>query len=183
MNKIWYFLLLLMLGSCIKIKGELKGLYSYFDKTDKLYPGLLAKPSGNPVCSLIQAETPKVYIINGKQIHDCLARSENAALYFWQPLCHGEFCYAIDVVQRECNKKNLDLYIVSEYYDGESMNRQYTITHPIFGIDIKYYGSSLCDNYVPKFMEDVTGKKIRNVKFIVFKNGSVQRIFNRIEEL
>lgn len=177
-------LLLLSFCSCITIKGQLKGLYSYFDKTNRLYPGLLLNPGSETlVCGIEPTEQPKIVIVNGKQIKDCIAQSENAVFYFWSPLCTSEYCYAVDVVQRECTKKKLDLYVVAEYYDGNKMNMNYKTDHPIFGIDTKYYDSSVCDNYVPKFLKDLTGDKMRNVKFLKFKNGSIIHTFYRIEEL
>ncbi len=184
MKKIGVFLILLLSCSCITIKGELKGLYSYFNKTDKLYPGLLVRSSvALPVCDNLKNATPKIIIVNGNQLRKCLTQSTHAVLYVWQPLCSSELCYAINVVQRECTKKNIDLYIVSEYYDGPSMQQDYKIDRPIFGVDVDYYQSSLCDVYIPKFMRDITGTAARNNKFIEFKNGLLQRTFDRIEAL
>ena len=159
-------------------------MYSYYDKTNKQFPELLVSTKASePVCNIAVTSTPKIFIVNGKQIRDCMTKSNHAVFYFWKPLCTSELCYAVDVVQRECSKKNIDLYIVAEYYDGKTMQKRYTIDHPIFGIDTKYYRSSFCDTYVPRFIEDITGAPIRNIKFVEFKNGSIGRKFERLEDL
>ena len=184
MNRLYVLPVFLLCISCISFKGELKGLYSYYKKTNELYPDLLVKPDANDlVCGIAVTEKPQVYIVNGNQIRNCMVQSEHAILYFWSPLCSGEFCYAVNVVQRECNKRNIDLYIVSEYYDGNTMQETYNIGHPIFAIDTEYYRSGLCDRYVPKFMADLTGTAVRNIRFIEFKNSTVTRKFDRLEDL
>lgn len=178
------FIVLFFCCSCIGISGELKGLYSYQNKTNKLYPGLLViqQPDAQ-LCTISKTDIPQIIISNGKQLRECMMRSERAVLYVWQPLCSSEFCYAINVVQRECNKKNIDLYIVAEYYDGPTMNQDYQIERPLFGIDIDFYRSSLCDVYIPKFMNDLIGRSDRDNKFVEFRNGSYTRTFDRLEQL
>lgn len=80
--------LLFSTASCISIKApEIVGVVSKYKKTDKEYPGLLVKTNPNePVCNFPIAETPKVYIINGSQLKDCLADYKKAIVYIWDPV-------------------------------------------------------------------------------------------------
>ena len=184
MKKIVPLLLVLFCFSCVTFNAEFKGLYGYQDKTNKLYPGLLVRPNTDvQICNISKTDKPEVIISNGKQLRECMLRSERAVLYVWNPLCSSKLCYAINVVQRECSKKKIDLYIVAEYYDGPTMNQDYQIERPLFGIDVDFYQSSFCDKYIPKFMNDLIGTPSRDNKFIEFRNGSYTRTFDRLEEL
>lgn len=184
MKIVMSFIVLFFCCSCVSVTAELKGLYSYQNKTNRVYPGLLKRqPLDAPLCTISKTAAPQVIISNGKQLRECLLRSERAVLYIWKPLCKSEFCYAINVVQRECSKKKIDLYIVAEYYDGPTMNQDYQIDRPLFGVDVDYYRSSLCDVYIPKFMNDLIGTSERENIFVEFRNGAYTRTFDRLEQL
>lgn len=177
-------LLSLLLTSCISINGDFKGLYSYYNQTKKDYPQLLVKPpAGTSLCAIPKTEIPKVIVVNGKDIKACMQSYENAVLYIMAPKCHGIYCYSPTVLQRKCNERGIELFIVSEYYDGETMTRDYTLNRQIFGIDIDYYHASLVDAYIPKFIEDITDIKERNIKFIQFKDGHFKRMFKDLKDL
>lgn len=179
-----FYLPIVILFSCIKIQGELKGLYSYYDKTDKMYPGLLIKPlAGVSLCAVPSTKNSKVIIANGAQLKTCVENYKHAVVYVWSPLCSGAQCYAINVVQRQCNSKGLELFIVAEYYDGKSMEADYETDHPIFGIDTQFYRTSLTKRYLSKFFYDLTGEKNEHMRFIHFKNGKVVRAHLKLEDL
>ncbi|HMI06076.1 MAG TPA: hypothetical protein VK528_00915 [Flavobacterium sp.] len=174
----------LILCSCITIKGDFKGLYGYYDKTNKDFPGLLVKPSlETPLCNITKTETPRIIVANGTQIKACLEQYDNSVLFIWSSKCHGIYCYALNAVQRECKAKGIELFVAAEYYDGESMIQDYNIDRPIFGIDTEYYNTSLTDKYMKAFFWDITGKEERNMKFIQFKNGQFERMCMRLEDL
>ena len=171
-------------AACIGIKGELKGLYSFYAKTDKKFPGLVTKPTaGIPVCAIPRTELQKVIVTNGKDIKACMEQYQNSVLYLWSPKCHGTLCYSPMALQRICKEKGIELFIAAEYYDGEMMSKDYTLVHPIIGIDTEYYNTSLTRNYVSKFIWDLTGQKFDNLKFIQFKNGHFERMFSSSKQL
>lgn len=174
----------LSLASCISIKGELKGLYSYYDKTEKEFPGLVTNPvPGIPVCEIPRTELQKVIVSNGKDIKKCMEQYPNSMLYIWSPRCHGSSCYSPMALQRICKEKGIELFIAAEYYDGELMEKDYSLDHPIIGIDTKYYNSSLTSNYLTKFVWDLTGQKATNLRFILFKKGHFERMCKSSKDL
>ena len=67
----------------------------------------------------------------------------------------SKVCIPLNVIQEICNKKNIQLYIVAEYYDLELMNKEYNISSPILGIDTDYYKTNLTSKYVKNFIKDI----------------------------
>ena len=69
-------------------------------------------------------------------------------------------------MQSTCDLKNIELYIVAEYYDSEKMKIKYNIKRPIIGIDTEYYKTSLTSKYVNRFLNDIDS----NIKWNDFSN-------------
>jgi hypothetical protein len=149
----------LLFAGC-SIQGSFRGLYSYYNKTKKENPNLLSHlNASDAVCDLTEKSTPQVYVINGIALKKCLSGLENALVYVWKPNCKSALCYPIEVIQQKCGTKNIDLFIVAEYYDAAQMNHAYDLSRPIFGIDTKFYGSNLTNKYLSRFIRDLTGRK------------------------
>ncbi|WP_297334058.1 hypothetical protein [Flavobacterium sp.] len=161
--------------SCISVKApEIVGFVSKYKKTDKKYPGLLIKTNpGEAVCNLTTAETPKVYIINGLQLKDCLKDYKKAIVYIWDPHCASEQCISPTLLQQYCNEQDTELFVVAEYYDGKEMAQFYDINHPIFGIDTEYYKTNFTDRYTRLFSEDLAIKAAKDSysRMHYFENG------------
>jgi hypothetical protein len=150
------------------------GLVSKYKKTDKEYPGLLVKTNPNePICNLTITETPKVYIINGLQLKNCLKNYQKAIVYIWDPHCTSEQCVSPTLLQQYCNEENTELFVVAEYYDGNELTQFYDVKHPILGIDTEYYKSNFTDRYTRLFKEDLAVKthKDNYSRMHYFENG------------
>ena len=158
------------------IHGSLQGLYSYYEKTAAISPDLIQKAT-DPVCTLRQPEKPAVFVVNGKELRMCLEPFEDALVYIWTPKCHSDKCVPLDYLQAYTDKKDVELFIVAEYYDYKTMSTHYNIERPIFGIDCAYYGTQLVNKYVTGFMEDLmNGKgsgKEDYERFYLFKAGKM----------
>lgn len=162
------------------INGTFQGLYSYYNITKSESSNLLIKlPKSISICKIKNNESVKVYLVNGKELKECINNLENALVYIWSPKCTGRFCYSIELIQ----KNDIDLFIVSEYYDSRAMQKFYKIDKPLFGIDTEFYKSNLTSIYLKKFIEDLTNQEIPKVNFYKFKSGNLIKSFNSIDDV
>lgn len=82
-----------MCTSC-SIHGSLQGLYSYYNKTKAQSPDLLIHPGDDmSIDEIRNGDTAKVYIINGRQLKECLGKLDDAVVYLWSPKCRSKVCY------------------------------------------------------------------------------------------
>ena len=174
---------IIVMNSCA-IHGNFEGLYSYYDRVKSKNPSLLIKPNINSsICKLKNVDTPHIYVINGASFKECADKYDSAVVYIWSPKCKSKFCYPLTLLQKECNNKKVELFIVAEYYDNEFMELDYHLNRPIFGIDTEYYNTNLTSKYRSKFLYDITSKNDIAGRFIYFKKGSFIKSFNSIEEI
>jgi len=189
MKKTFFLLLILstsLFSSCsIKLKGSFRGLYSYYKKTVKENPDLLVRADRLVnICEIkFDEKKPKIYMINGKMLKKCIAEHDKAIVYMWATNCKGRFCYSPQILQRECNAKNVELFIVAEYYDNEPMQMNYFTEHPVFGIDTKYYRSNLTSKYRSRFLYDITIQKDILNRILYFENGNFVKEYQSIDFL
>ena len=153
-------------------EDPLKGFISRYSDTQKNYPGLLVKtdPSSS-VCDLRYAEHSPVYLVNGLQIQQCLKNYDDAIVYIWDAHCTSKRCYSPGLLQRFCNTKNVELFVVAEYFDGEELTQFYEIEHPLYGIDTEYYKTNFIEKYVGKFEADLAVGEDRPGRMLYFKKG------------
>ncbi len=163
-------IILVLFSTSCSVNGTLQGLYSYYNKTKSKNPQLFVKPNATEsICTLENTKEPKVYVINGKLLKECI-QNKDALVYIWPPKCKSDVCYPLHLIQKKCDEKHIDLFIVAEYYDYKLMQQTYKIKRPIFGIDTKYYRTNLTSKYVARFNFDLIGKKTTD-RFIYFKKG------------
>jgi len=148
--------LLAVFNSCIKVNGDFKGLYSYYEGTNKSNPELFVKlNSSDSICTNKSKNNDKIYIVNGTQLKECLNKSEKSIVYTWSPKCKSDVCFPLEIIQSFCSKNNLSLFIVSEYYDAEMMASKYDLERNILAVDTKYYKTNLVSRYVNRFIKDI----------------------------
>lgn len=166
------------------IQGSFQGLYSYYSRTKSKDPDLLIKPdAATSICEINKSDSPRVYVINGINLKNCVKNQDKALIYIWAPKCKGKFCYSLNSLQSKCNLKDISLFIVAEYYDSELMQRNYQTQKPIFGIAVDYYNSNRTSRYLSKFIYDLTNEKDLIGRFIYFENGLFKKSFEAIEEI
>lgn len=183
-NLILLSTILFLFCSCA-IKGDFKGLYSYYEKTQTEMPHLFKKVSeSETICNLKNENESKVYIVNGQKIRQCLKSYENAIVYIWRPRCTSEICYPLSIIQKKCNERGIPLFIIAEYYDGELMNESYMIEKPIFGIDVNYYKTGLTAKYKKLFLKDLIGnEETVNGHFLKFNYGNFESGFDKLNSI
>lgn len=178
------FMLVLSICCSCTIKGSFRGLYSYYGKTKSSHPELLLKPApDSSICEMKNEGNPRVYVINGNSLKKCLEKTGSAIVYIWSPGCKSELCYSLNLVQQECDKKGVDLYIVSEYYEYGQMSLRYRIRRPILGIDTEYYKTNLTSKYLSRFLRNLGSSARFEKRFFYFENGRMTRSFSAIEEI
>lgn len=166
---------------CCSIKGTLKGLHSNFNQTKTVNPGLFIYPD-KEVCSLLNNNEKKVYIVNGTQIKDCIMGSEKSVIYVWAPNCKSSLCLTLKTVCQKSKTLDVKLFIVAEYYDNEMMILNHDISAPLFAIDTKYYKTEMTTKYLKRFLMDIDSIKYTN-RYIYFENGEYRRSFNSLDSL
>jgi hypothetical protein len=155
-NKLLILILLSFFINSCTIKGNFKGLYSYYENTKKEKQELFINLDVNDsVCVNESKPKDKIYIINGSQLKDCLRKNKKSIVYVWDLKCKSKICYPLELIQSHCNKNNLSLFIIAEYYDAEIMSYKYDINKNILAVDTKYYKSNLVSNYMDKFLKDI----------------------------
>jgi hypothetical protein len=80
-NFIIFFFLSFVVISCT-IKGNFKGLYSYYDSTKIERPEMLISVNNSTlICEIKQTTIPTIYVINGIQLKECLNVNPKALIY------------------------------------------------------------------------------------------------------
>ena len=179
MKSIYYFIFVI-LTSC-SIHGSFQGLFGYYHKTKK--SGLeMVKLREGEVCAPSN-DSAKVVIMNGLQLGNCLMSKEKSLIYIWAPNCHGRHCYSLDHLQKLCNNKHVELYVVAEYYDYTKMNSDHYAENKIIGIDTKYYRTNLTEKYLEYFIKDLlNGKDIKGT-FYLFDSGKFVEAFMTLDDI
>ncbi len=158
-------------NSCT-INGNLKGLFSYYGKTKSTNPSLLINANAfSNICNQSNFDSPKIVIIDGLTLKDCLKKYKNAVVYIWKPKCRSKFCYSLNLLQQKCISQKLTLIVVAEYYDATIMSIHYNLEKPIFGIDTEYYKTNLTHKYLSLFLQDITNQKNISGRILKFSNG------------
>jgi len=174
----------LVFVSACTIQGSFQGLSSYYSQTKSKNPGLLLRPDDSiSICKIRKPDSARVYIINGNILRDCVTKKDKAIIYIWAPKCKSRFCYSLNSVQQKCDLKNIELFIVAEYYDNELMQINYKTEHPVFGIDVEYYNSNTTSRYLSGFIYDLTSEEDVKGRFIYLENGLFKKAFDFIEEI
>lgn len=167
-----FLLFVVFIASCT-IKGDFKGLYSYFKDTQKKRPDLFITLDSSDTLNLNSAkENNKIYIINGIHLKKCLRSNNRSIVYFWDLNCKSKICYPLELIQAHCKKNNLSLFVVAEYYDAKIMSNEFEIDNNILAVNTKYYKSSIVNKYLTRFLIDIDSKlKYKNLNRYLYFEG------------
>ena len=177
------FLIFILFSSCA-IKGNFEGLYSYYNRVKSRNPALFVNAeSDSSFCNREQLKAGKVYIVTGSRLRECLKNKKFGIVYIWGPKCSSKMCLPLELIEQKCNNMKIDLFVVAQYYDSESMSLKYNLKSPILGIDTNYYNSNLTSNYLPKFIQELTFKKGIEDKFLFFVDGTFLKSNNSIDDI
>ncbi len=136
---------------------EIVGIRSGYDKLDEVEKSRIEFVSNQtPICKL--QNDGKIYSITATQLKKCLFENDASLVYIWDPNCGSKICLSLGVVENYCKNNKLKLFIISEYYDFESIEIQNGIDSPIFSINHNYYHTDFCGKYNRLFLEELFGE-------------------------
>lgn len=145
---------IILLNSCVQ--GSFKGLYSYYERSIKEKPGIFINTKNlDSINGKFSKLDNYVFIINGKDLKNCLKENDKSFIYIWGAKCSSKICYPLELINNHCKKNNVSLFIVAEYYDSENMSYDYELDKNILAIDTKHYNSNLTSKYLNLFLKDI----------------------------
>jgi hypothetical protein len=145
---------IILLNSCVQ--GSFKGLYSYYERSIKEKPGIFINTKNlDTINGKFSKLDNYVFIINGKDLKNCLKENDKSFIYIWGAKCSSKICYPLELINNHCKKNNVSLFIVAEYYDSENMSYDYELDKNILAIDTKHYNSNLTSKYLNLFLKDI----------------------------
>lgn len=179
-----YIVSFFLFSSCA-IRINLKGLYGYYQKTKTESPHLLYKVTDLDSVSKNKRDSlnTKVLVVNGKTLKKYFEKNKKALIFIWGPRCSSQICFPPEILQSTCDSKNIELYIVAEYYDSEKMKINYNIKRPILGIDTEYYKTNLTSKYVKRFLDDIDPNSKWNDssnRCLYFENGKFIKSYESV---
>lgn len=184
LHKVLVLFFIISLTSC-GIKGRFYGLYGYYEKAVSENPNLFVNTEDSNVNYLKDGRFKnKVLVTNGKYLKKYLIDSPYSIVYIWKPKCQSSVCIPLNLLENKCDSKSLDLFVVSEYYEAKRMAANTHLKNNIFGIDVKYYKSSLTKKYLSAFLADLTGvHSVNENNYLLFKYGIFQNSFSTFPEI
>jgi hypothetical protein len=145
---------IILLNSCVQ--GSFKGLYSYYERSIKEKPGIFINTKNlDTINGKFSKLDNYVFIINGKDLKNCLKENDKSFIYIWGAKCSSKICYPLELINNHCKKNNVSLFIVAEYYDSENMSYDYELDKNILAIDTKHYNTNLTSKYLNLFLKDI----------------------------
>lgn len=177
-KNIIYIIVSIFFSSCIITNTP--GFYSGYSKLTEQEKNNIVFTEPDLDISNLQNDG-KIYAISGTQLKNCILKEQKSLVYFWDPYCHSQKCYSVDLMQEFCEKNGLALFVISEYYDSEKMKvdvlklKQY----PMFSINEKYYKTRYCNRYCTLFVKDLLSNQIYKKddiysSFFIFENGKLK---------
>lgn len=179
MKKIIIICLILTNISCVS--GSFKGFSSGYKKEKEN----LSIKFLDEIIEMNQLDKTNIYAINGHTLKTELKRNNKSLVYFWDPLCHSGFCIPLSRVQAYCNKNNINLFVVIDYYDKSILDQQTICTNPIFSINHKYYKTNYSNKFARRFKKDILNETPKDTliwyKYYNFSNGIFINATNKLQ--
>ncbi|MBO7445598.1 MAG: hypothetical protein J6T86_04235 [Bacteroidales bacterium] len=128
----------------------------------------------------------RIMAVTAKQLSALLTRTENALLYLWSPHCSSSVCIPLSTIQDDCDKANLQLYVLTEYYTDAFMQNDF-LTHPMLSVDELHYKTSYCNSYMKRFLSELipNDKKesVSHHRFLLFSKGRLVESYEKMEDI
>ena len=128
----------------------------------------------------------RIMAVTAKQLSALLTRTENALLYLWSPHCSSSVCIPLSTIQDYCDKSNLQLYVLTEYYTDAFMQNDF-LTHPMLSVDELHYKTSYCNSYMKRFLSELIPdnqkESVSHHRFLLFSKGSFVKSYEKMEAI
>ena len=168
----FYLILIITMSSCFitNTPGFYNG-YKNLSENEKSQIIFVNKDSS--ICDLNER---KIYSINASQLKECLSKNDTSIVYKWGAKCSSKNCVLIEYLQRYCDKKGYNLYVVADYYHMEEMKIQNVARYPIFIANHIYYNKYYANSLNKKFIKDLlNGSEIKGedyYRYLMFEGES-----------
>jgi len=181
MKLLSFIIYLGILQSCISIQtkslSETPGFYSGYKELPKTTQDSIIFTNTSLDISKIKNDG-KIYSITGHQLIESLKKTDSVMVYFWSIYCSSKSCVPLNIIEQYCKNKNLDLFVITEYYhDFSQIRLQYrSLEKPLFSINEQFYKTQYCNKYIKLFRndllinQDVSSDDILN-NYFVFNKG------------
>lgn len=84
----------------------------------------------------------RIMAITADQLSVLLKKHENTLLYLWSPHCSSSVCIPLSTIQDDCDKANLQLYVLTEYYTDALLQSDF-LSHTMLSVNEFYYKNKL----------------------------------------
>lgn len=161
----------LLLCSCFY--GSMKGFSSGYDSFKQTNSVVFIDKSFD---EHYQFDNRNIYALNAITLKNELKKSNKALVYFWSANCHSNVCISPINLQSVCSDRNVELFLIVEYYDEKINEFSNTLKKPVFSINHFFYKTNYVDSYRKKFTTELTGisdnsNDIYN-RYFYFENGN-----------
>ena len=128
----------------------------------------------------------RIMAITANQLTEMLNNNEKTLLYLWSPHCSSNVCVSLKNIQDFCDKANIHLYVLTEYYTDAFLQNK-LLSNPMLSVNEFYYKTSYCNLYMKRFLSELMPKERKQSvsynRFLLFLNGQYSQSYEKIEEI
>ncbi len=167
--------------SLISINPDMRK-YSGYQQAAQVHPYLFLTGDANK-CNIEGQKSPKVLIVHGAEIKNCLKQEAKSLVYLWHPTCEGPSCVPPAIIQDICKSNTIELFIVARSFRFETLDLIKSLDRPVYGIDTKYYSTDVVADYIPLFFNDLLGKEVElgTNTYFLFERGKLIAMTNQLQ--
>ena len=127
----------------------------------------------------------RIMAITADQLSVLLKKHENTLLYLWSPHCSSSVCIPLSTIQDYCDKSNLQLYVLTEYYTDAFLQNEH-LSNPMLSINEFYYKTSYCNSYMKRFLSELIPdnqkESVSHHRFLLFSKGRFVKSYEKMEK-
>ena len=140
----------------------------------------------NSVDEIPDKNDGRIMAVTANQLSALLGKNDYTLLYFWSSHCSSSSCIPLKAVQDYCNKANIHLYVLTEYYT-DAFTQNDVLSHPMLSINEFYYKTSYCNSYKKRFLSELIPNDKRQSdschRFLLFSKENFIQSYERIEDI
>ncbi len=128
----------------------------------------------------------RIMAITARQLTGLLNNNGETLLYLWSPHCSSNVCVSLKKIQAFCDKADLRLYVLTEYYTDAFLQNE-ILSNPMLSVNELYYKTSYCNLYLKRFLSELMPKEQKQSvsynRYLLFLNGQYIQSYEKIEEI
>ena len=128
----------------------------------------------------------RIMAVTADQLSALLKKHENTLLYLWSPHCSSSVCIPLSTIQDHCDKANLQLYVLTEYYTDALLQNDY-LSNPMLSVNEFHHKTSYCNSYMKRFLSELIPddqkENVSNNRFLLFSKGRLVESYEKMEDI